>query len=231
MRTGEHLTGPDRVAECAERLLADAYINIQGHEPFISPTAIDTVSEAMEHLAPGTPAVGADPLPARRSATIPAPARPLRLHRNGPQHVPGIYPRGREGLPKTWKCCASSNTVTAYGCSASWTKGWRSTPPRTSRGPAPCCGLTPRVRSPTPPDDRGRRLLPAVRRPARTLPLDHAPAPGAGTAARSAFRPPLLQTPALAPQGSMQPTSSDARSIPGLPTRLKHMCSKFRLTR
>ncbi|MFF7777067.1 3-deoxy-manno-octulosonate cytidylyltransferase [Streptomyces tanashiensis] len=59
MRTGEHLTGTDRVAECAEHLSADAYINVQGDEPFISPTAIDAVSEALEHLAPGTLAVNA----------------------------------------------------------------------------------------------------------------------------------------------------------------------------
>ncbi|WP_330336444.1 cytidylyltransferase domain-containing protein [Streptomyces sp. NBC_00557] len=59
MRTGEHLTGTDRVAECAERLPADAYINVQGDEPFISPTAIDAVSQAMEHLASGTLAVNA----------------------------------------------------------------------------------------------------------------------------------------------------------------------------
>ncbi|MEU6285166.1 3-deoxy-manno-octulosonate cytidylyltransferase [Streptomyces sp. NPDC047028] len=59
MRTGDHLTGTDRVAECAERLPADAYINVQGDEPFISPTAIDAISQAMEHLAPGTHAVNA----------------------------------------------------------------------------------------------------------------------------------------------------------------------------
>ncbi|MFC8291133.1 3-deoxy-manno-octulosonate cytidylyltransferase [Streptomyces sp. NPDC057242] len=59
MRTGEHLTGTDRVAECAERLPADAYINVQGDEPFISPAAIDAVSEALEHMAPGTLAVNA----------------------------------------------------------------------------------------------------------------------------------------------------------------------------
>ncbi|AKJ10129.1 3-deoxy-manno-octulosonate cytidylyltransferase [Streptomyces incarnatus] len=59
MRTGEHLTGTDRVAECAERLPADAYINVQGDEPFISPTAIDAVSQAMEHLAPRALAVNA----------------------------------------------------------------------------------------------------------------------------------------------------------------------------
>jgi 3-deoxy-manno-octulosonate cytidylyltransferase (CMP-KDO synthetase) len=59
VRTGEHLTGTDRVAECAERLPAGAYINVQGDEPFISPVAIDAVSEALEHLVPGTLAVNA----------------------------------------------------------------------------------------------------------------------------------------------------------------------------
>ncbi|MEU4273134.1 hypothetical protein [Streptomyces sp. NPDC026092] len=49
----------DRVAECAQRLHADAYINVQGDEPFISPAAIDSVSEALEHLAPDTLAVNA----------------------------------------------------------------------------------------------------------------------------------------------------------------------------
>lgn len=59
VRTGKHLTGTDRVAECAERLPADAYINVQGDEPFISPAAIDAVSEALEQLVPGTHAVNA----------------------------------------------------------------------------------------------------------------------------------------------------------------------------
>ncbi|MER5689406.1 3-deoxy-manno-octulosonate cytidylyltransferase [Streptomyces sp. NPDC002205] len=59
IRTGEHLTGTDRVAEVAERLQAEAYINVQGDEPFIAPTAIDTISEALEYLPPGTLAVNA----------------------------------------------------------------------------------------------------------------------------------------------------------------------------
>ncbi|MCX5317811.1 3-deoxy-manno-octulosonate cytidylyltransferase [Streptomyces sp. NBC_00154] len=59
VRTGEHLTGTDRVAECSERLPADGYINVQGDEPFISPAAIDAVSEALEQLAHGTLAVNA----------------------------------------------------------------------------------------------------------------------------------------------------------------------------
>ncbi|MCX4785413.1 3-deoxy-manno-octulosonate cytidylyltransferase [Streptomyces sp. NBC_01221] len=59
IRTGEHLTGTDRVAEVAGRLPAEAYINVQGDEPFISPRAIDAVSEALEHMPPGTLAVNA----------------------------------------------------------------------------------------------------------------------------------------------------------------------------
>ncbi|MFJ5845484.1 3-deoxy-manno-octulosonate cytidylyltransferase [Streptomyces sp. NPDC092903] len=59
IRTGEHLTGTDRVAEVAERLRAEAYINVQGDEPFISPTAIDAVAEALKHLPPGTLTVNA----------------------------------------------------------------------------------------------------------------------------------------------------------------------------
>ncbi|MCV2458264.1 3-deoxy-manno-octulosonate cytidylyltransferase [Streptomyces sp. ICN988] len=59
IRTGEHLTGTDRVAEVAQRLPADAYINVQGDEPFISPTAIDGISEALEHDLRGALAVNA----------------------------------------------------------------------------------------------------------------------------------------------------------------------------
>ncbi|MFI9201643.1 3-deoxy-manno-octulosonate cytidylyltransferase [Streptomyces sp. NPDC053048] len=57
--TGEHPTGTDRVAECAQHLQADAYINVQGDEPFISPEAIDAVSDALTHLDANTLAVNA----------------------------------------------------------------------------------------------------------------------------------------------------------------------------
>ena len=57
--TGDHPTGTDRVAECAQRVQADAYINVQGDEPFIAPAAIDAVSEALIHLSAETLAVNA----------------------------------------------------------------------------------------------------------------------------------------------------------------------------
>ncbi|QZL09175.1 3-deoxy-manno-octulosonate cytidylyltransferase (plasmid) [Streptomyces sp. BHT-5-2] len=57
--TDEHATGTDRVAECAQHLQADGYINVQGDEPFIDPAAIDAVSEAVAHLEAATPAVNA----------------------------------------------------------------------------------------------------------------------------------------------------------------------------
>ncbi|MFJ1582549.1 3-deoxy-manno-octulosonate cytidylyltransferase [Streptomyces sp. NPDC088197] len=47
LMTGEHATGTDRVAECVQHLDADAFINVQGDEPFISPDAIDAVSLAL----------------------------------------------------------------------------------------------------------------------------------------------------------------------------------------
>lgn len=59
VRTGEHATGTDRVAECAERLRADAYINVQGDEPFIEPSAIDALSDALADLDSRTLAVNA----------------------------------------------------------------------------------------------------------------------------------------------------------------------------
>ncbi|ANZ14903.1 3-deoxy-manno-octulosonate cytidylyltransferase [Streptomyces noursei] len=59
LMTGEHATGTDRVAACAQHLQADGYINVQGDEPFIDPAAIDAVSEAVAHLEAATPAVNA----------------------------------------------------------------------------------------------------------------------------------------------------------------------------
>ncbi|MFJ2342391.1 3-deoxy-manno-octulosonate cytidylyltransferase [Streptomyces antimycoticus] len=55
--TGEHRTGTDRVAECAERIDADIIVNVQGDEPFVSPTAIDAVATTLLTSAAPLPAV------------------------------------------------------------------------------------------------------------------------------------------------------------------------------
>lgn len=47
MTKSTHLTGTDRVAECAEQLNAEAYVNIQGDEPFIDPDSIDAIARAL----------------------------------------------------------------------------------------------------------------------------------------------------------------------------------------
>lgn len=59
MMSGDHPTGTDRVAECADHLQGDAFINVQGDEPFIDPAAIDAVSEALTGLEADVPAVNA----------------------------------------------------------------------------------------------------------------------------------------------------------------------------
>lgn len=47
MTRDDHVTGTDRVAECATLVDADIYVNIQGDEPMIDPAAIDAVARAM----------------------------------------------------------------------------------------------------------------------------------------------------------------------------------------
>jgi 3-deoxy-manno-octulosonate cytidylyltransferase (CMP-KDO synthetase) len=47
MTSDRHLTGTDRVAECARQLDADVIVNVQGDEPFIQPDAIDLVVRAL----------------------------------------------------------------------------------------------------------------------------------------------------------------------------------------
>jgi len=43
----QHITGTDRVAECARLLDADVIVNVQGDEPFIEPSSIDAVTNAL----------------------------------------------------------------------------------------------------------------------------------------------------------------------------------------
>ncbi len=47
MTSDDHLTGTDRVAECARKLEADVIVNVQGDEPFILPESIDAVAKAL----------------------------------------------------------------------------------------------------------------------------------------------------------------------------------------
>jgi 3-deoxy-manno-octulosonate cytidylyltransferase (CMP-KDO synthetase) len=47
MTSPKHKTGTDRVAEAADKISADYYVNIQGDEPFIDPMAIKTVIDAI----------------------------------------------------------------------------------------------------------------------------------------------------------------------------------------
>ncbi len=47
MTSTEHETGTDRVAEAANQIQADYYVNIQGDEPFIEPEAIKLVVQAI----------------------------------------------------------------------------------------------------------------------------------------------------------------------------------------
>ena len=48
MTRSDHPTGTDRIAEAVATIHADAYINIQGDEPFIDPALIDHLAQALE---------------------------------------------------------------------------------------------------------------------------------------------------------------------------------------
>jgi 3-deoxy-manno-octulosonate cytidylyltransferase (CMP-KDO synthetase) len=47
MTRPEHPSGSDRIAEVAERCVCDAVVNIQGDEPLIEPSVIDSVASAL----------------------------------------------------------------------------------------------------------------------------------------------------------------------------------------
>ena len=43
MTKNNHLNGTERIAECAKKIAADIYVNVQGDEPMIDPKSIDLV--------------------------------------------------------------------------------------------------------------------------------------------------------------------------------------------
>jgi 3-deoxy-manno-octulosonate cytidylyltransferase (CMP-KDO synthetase) len=47
MTSESHPTGSDRLAEVAEKVSADVYVNVQGDEPLIEPEAIDAVTNSL----------------------------------------------------------------------------------------------------------------------------------------------------------------------------------------
>ena len=57
MTRADHSSGTDRIAEVAERIPADGYINIQGDEPLIDPQVIDAVAEALNDSEMSTASV------------------------------------------------------------------------------------------------------------------------------------------------------------------------------
>lgn len=60
MTDESHISGTDRVAECATKIDADVFVNVQGDEPFILPESIDAVARAMaESKIPGLAATNA----------------------------------------------------------------------------------------------------------------------------------------------------------------------------
>lgn len=47
MTRNDHSTGTDRVAEAAEKIGADAYVNVQGDEPLVPPIAVDACAKLL----------------------------------------------------------------------------------------------------------------------------------------------------------------------------------------
>lgn len=47
MTSASHPTGSDRLAEVAEKISADVYVNVQGDEPLIKPETIDAVTNCL----------------------------------------------------------------------------------------------------------------------------------------------------------------------------------------
>jgi 3-deoxy-manno-octulosonate cytidylyltransferase (CMP-KDO synthetase) len=59
MTSSDHLTGTDRVAECAKLVDADIIVNVQGDEPFILPESIDAVARSLADCATDVAATNA----------------------------------------------------------------------------------------------------------------------------------------------------------------------------
>ena len=82
MTSSACLTGTDRVAEVAARRNADWYVNVQGDEPFVDPTAIQKLIEVAGTAADDVAAVNAMSIITEesefRSETVPKPVTDLR---------------------------------------------------------------------------------------------------------------------------------------------------------
>lgn len=50
MTKKNHLNGTERIAECAKKITADIYVNVQGDEPMINPESIDLVIEKLINI-------------------------------------------------------------------------------------------------------------------------------------------------------------------------------------
>jgi len=76
------LTGTDRVAEVASRRTADWYLNVQGDEPFVDPSAVTTVLQAAETALEDVVAINTmSPISTEtdfRSESVPKPVVDLR---------------------------------------------------------------------------------------------------------------------------------------------------------
>ena len=114
MTSDTHPTGTDRVAEVAQKLDADLYVNIQGDEPMIAPSTIDAAVQPLlddpDIQVTNLCASILDPDELIDSNVIKVVRSPdsmgLYLSR---QAIP--YPRDRQGvscisLPPRWHCCS-----------------------------------------------------------------------------------------------------------------------------
>jgi len=62
MTRPDHRTGTERVAEVAAHVEGDVFVNVQGDEPLLDPTAVDTAVSALLEDPPATVATVATPI-------------------------------------------------------------------------------------------------------------------------------------------------------------------------